>query len=125
MTEGWALYAERLMDELGYLGDPGTRLGYLEAQLRRAIRVIVDIGMHLQMELPADVLPEAENGRTWTPELAVEFFAAHAARSTEFVAGEIIAASDGPARPSATRWASAPGWPGARRPAQPTATRLT
>jgi uncharacterized protein (DUF885 family) len=90
MTEGWALYAERLMDELGYLGDPGARLGYLEAQLRRAIRVIVDIGMHLRMELPAGVLPEAENGRSWTPELAVEFFAAHTARSTEFVTSEIV-----------------------------------
>jgi len=90
MTEGWALYAERLMDELGYLADPGTRLGYLEAQLRRAIRVIVDIGMHLQMEVPAGVLPEAENRRTWTPELAAEFFAAHTARSTEFVTSEIV-----------------------------------
>jgi uncharacterized protein (DUF885 family) len=89
MTEGWALYAERLMDELGYLSDPGTRLGYLEAQLRRAIRVIVDIGMHLQMELPAGVLPEADR-RTWTPELAAEFFAANTARSAEFVTSEIV-----------------------------------
>jgi uncharacterized protein (DUF885 family) len=90
MTEGWALYAERLMDELGYLSDPGARLGYLEAQLRRAIRVIVDIGMHLRMELPAGALPTAEKGRTWTPELAVEFFTAHTARSTEFVTSEIV-----------------------------------
>ena len=89
MTEGWALYAERLMDELGYLSDPGTRLGYLEAQLRRAIRVIVDIGMHLQMDLPAGVLPEADR-RTWTPELAAEFFAAPTARSAEFVTSEIV-----------------------------------
>jgi hypothetical protein len=44
--------------------------------------------MHLQMELPTGVLPEAENGHTWTPELAVEFFAAHTARSTEFVTGQ-------------------------------------
>ncbi len=43
-SEGWALYAERLMDELGFLGAPGARLGYLDAQLMRAIRVIVDIG---------------------------------------------------------------------------------
>jgi uncharacterized protein (DUF885 family) len=90
MTEGWALYAERLMDELGYLSDPAARLGYLEAQLRRAIRVIVDIGMHLQMELPAGVLPEIEHGRTWTPELAIEFFAAHTARSTAFATSEIV-----------------------------------
>jgi uncharacterized protein (DUF885 family) len=90
MTEGWALYAERLMDELGYLSDPAARLGYLEAQLRRAIRVIVDIGMHLQLELPDGVLPQIEHGRTWTPELAIEFFAAHTARSTAFATSEIV-----------------------------------
>jgi uncharacterized protein (DUF885 family) len=90
MTEGWALYAEGLMDELGYLSDPGARLGYLEAELRRAIRVIVDIGMHLQLEVPAGVLPETGRGRTWTPELAVEFFTANTARTVEFATSEIV-----------------------------------
>lgn len=90
MTEGWALYAERLMDELGYLSDPGARLGYLEAQLRRAIRVIVDIGMHLRLELPPGALPEAGSQRTWTPELAIAFFTANTARSTEFVTSEVV-----------------------------------
>ena len=50
--EGWALYAERLMDELGYLDDPGDQLGMLDAQAFRAARVIVDIGMHLELEIP-------------------------------------------------------------------------
>jgi uncharacterized protein (DUF885 family) len=45
--EGWALYAEQLMDELGYL-EPGDRMGMLDAQAFRTIRVIIDIGMHLQ-----------------------------------------------------------------------------
>lgn len=53
-AEGWALYAERLMDELGFLTDPEHRLGYLDAQMMRAARVIVDIGMHLELEIPAD-----------------------------------------------------------------------
>ena len=52
--EGWALYAERLMDELGYLRPAGARMGYLDAQLMRAIRVIIDIGMHLGLTVPAD-----------------------------------------------------------------------
>ena len=52
--EGWALYAERLMDELGYLDDPADKLGMLDAQSFRAARVIVDIGMHLQLEIPRD-----------------------------------------------------------------------
>ena len=38
--EGWALYAERLMEELGYLKDPGDRMGMLNAQRMRAARVV-------------------------------------------------------------------------------------
>ena len=71
-SEGWALYAERLMDELGYLSTPGARLGYLDAQNMRAIRVIIDIGMHLGLRLPDDSPLGA--GQTWTPDLALEFF---------------------------------------------------
>ncbi|HEX9337369.1 MAG TPA: DUF885 domain-containing protein [Pseudonocardiaceae bacterium] len=87
-TEGWALYAERLMDELGYLVDPGVRLGYLEAQMRRAIRVIIDIGMHLELTLPDDAPLAA--GQTWTPALGQQFFGAHTARDEDFLASEII-----------------------------------
>ncbi len=50
--EGWALYSERLMDELGYLEDPGNKLGMLDGQAFRAARVIVDMGMHLELEIP-------------------------------------------------------------------------
>ena len=74
--EGWALYAERLMDELGYLADPGDRLGMLDGQALRAARVIVDIGMHLELTIP----PNPWNfhpGRRWTPELGWEFLRAH------------------------------------------------
>lgn len=50
--EGWALYAESLMDELGYLSDPAERIGMLDAQRLRAARILVDIGIHLAKELP-------------------------------------------------------------------------
>jgi uncharacterized protein (DUF885 family) len=50
--EGWALYAERLMDELGYLADPADRLGMLDGQRMRAARVVLDIGVHLEKPLP-------------------------------------------------------------------------
>ena len=86
-SEGWALYAERLMDELGFLTGPGARIGYLDAQLMRAVRVIVDIGMHLQLPVGPDWAAGA--GQRWTPELALEFFAAHSGRPRDFVASEI------------------------------------
>jgi uncharacterized protein (DUF885 family) len=73
--EGWALYAERLMDELGYLADPGDKMGMLDAHAFRAARVIIDIGMHLQLEIP----PNASGfrvGERWTPEAGLEFLLA-------------------------------------------------
>lgn len=75
--EGWALYAERLMDELGYLGDPGDKLGMLDGQAFRAARVIVDIGMHLEYEIPRDNPFGFHPGERWTPGLGWEFLRAH------------------------------------------------
>nr|BFF00356.1 DUF885 domain-containing protein [Streptoalloteichus tenebrarius] len=69
--EGWALYAERLMRELGYLDDDGNLLGMLDAHLFRAARVVVDIGMHLELEIPAGT--GFHEGERWTPELGLEF----------------------------------------------------
>lgn len=85
--EGWALYAERLMDELGYLKDAEQRLGYLDAQMMRATRVIVDIGMHLGLEIPAD--SPFHPGERWTPDLAQEFFGLHSGRPADFVESEL------------------------------------
>jgi len=86
-AEGWALYAERLMDELGFLTDAEQRLGYLDAQMMRAARVIVDIGMHLELEIPAD--SPFHPGERWTPELAQEFFGSHSSRPADFVESEL------------------------------------
>ncbi|MFH8347524.1 DUF885 domain-containing protein [Streptomyces sp. NPDC018045] len=87
-AEGWALYAERLMDELGFLTTAERRLGYLDAQMMRAVRVIIDIGMHLELAIPAD--SPFHPGERWTPELAQEFFARHSSRPADFVESEII-----------------------------------
>lgn len=87
-AEGWALYAERLMDELGFLTNAERRLGYLDAQMMRAVRVIIDIGMHLELDIPAD--SPFHPGERWTPQLAHEFFARHSSRPADFVESEII-----------------------------------
>ena len=50
--EGWALYAERLADELGWFSPPGSRLGMLSHSALRAARVVIDIGVHLDLPLP-------------------------------------------------------------------------
>ncbi|SOD62940.1 Uncharacterized conserved protein, DUF885 familyt [Streptomyces zhaozhouensis] len=86
--EGWALYAERLMDELGYLTSAETRLGYLDCQMMRAVRVIIDIGMHLELTIPEN--SPFKPGERWTPELAERFFQRHSSRSPEFVASELV-----------------------------------
>jgi len=52
-AEGWALYAERLSDELGWFDRlPGSRLGMLAGSAMRAARVVIDIGSHLDLPLP-------------------------------------------------------------------------
>ena len=95
--EGWALYAERLMDDLGYLADPGDKLGMLDGQSLRATRVIVDIGMHLELEIPRDNPFGFHPGERWTPELGWEFLRAHCRMSDEVLRFE---------------WRRYLGWPG-------------
>jgi uncharacterized protein (DUF885 family) len=75
--EGWALYAERLMDELGHLEDPADKLGMLDGQGFRAARVIIDIGMHLELEIPRDNPFGFHPGERWTGELGLEFLRQH------------------------------------------------
>jgi uncharacterized protein (DUF885 family) len=95
--EGWALYAERLMDDLGYLSDPGDKLGMLDGQALRATRVIVDIGMHLELEIPRDNPFGFHPGERWTPELGYEFLRAHSRMDEEVLRFE---------------WKRYLGWPG-------------
>ncbi|HEY6737373.1 MAG TPA: DUF885 domain-containing protein [Actinopolymorphaceae bacterium] len=86
--EGWALYAERLMDELGYLSEPGARLGMLDSQAFRAARVIVDIGMHLELPIP-DNRYHWRVGERWTPQLGLEFLLAHCRTDEPFLRFEL------------------------------------
>ncbi|WAL67361.1 DUF885 domain-containing protein [Amycolatopsis cynarae] len=85
--EGWALYAERLMQDLGYLSDDGNLFGMLSEQLFRAARVIVDFGMHLELEIPAGT--GFHEGQRWTPELGLEFLLTRTITDPPLVRDEI------------------------------------
>jgi uncharacterized protein (DUF885 family) len=86
--EGWALYAERLMDELGRFEDPAYRLGMFRAQALRAVRVIVDIGMHLELAIPSD--QPFHPGERWTPALGQAFLDERSRFPKDFMASEVV-----------------------------------
>jgi uncharacterized protein (DUF885 family) len=74
-SEGWALYAEQLADELGvYDDDPFGRLGYLQSIAFRACRLVVDTGLHV---------------KRWSRQQAIEWFASTNGSSVDEVTGEV------------------------------------
>jgi uncharacterized protein (DUF885 family) len=81
-AEGWALYAERLMEQLGYLDDPADRLGMLDGQRMRAARVVLDIGVHLEKQRPDGEGP-------WTADYAFDFLGRNVNMNEGFVKFEV------------------------------------
>ena len=81
-AEGWALYAERLMQDLGYLDDPADRLGMLDGQRMRAARVVLDIGMHLGK-------PRPDGEGVWDADYALAFMGRNVTMPDEFVRFEV------------------------------------
>lgn len=81
-AEGWALYAERLMEELGYLDDPADRLGMLDGQRMRAARVVLDLGVHLGK-------PRLDGEGQWTAEYALDFMRRNAQMDDAFIRFEV------------------------------------
>ena len=81
-AEGWALYAERLMQDLGFLDDLGDQLGMLDGQRMRAARVVLDIGVHLGK-------PKLEGSGKWDFEYARDFMGKNVNMSASFVDFEV------------------------------------
>lgn len=80
--EGWALYAERLMAELGYLEDPADRLGMLDGQRMRAARVVLDIGVHCEK-------PRLDGTGKWDFDYALNFFRQNCHEADEMIHFEV------------------------------------
>ncbi|MBN9606979.1 MAG: DUF885 domain-containing protein [Actinomycetales bacterium] len=81
-AEGWALYAERLMEELGYLDDPADRLGMLDGQRMRAARVVLDLGVHLGK-------PRLEGDGVWDADYALAFMRDNVNMDDAFIRFEV------------------------------------
>lgn len=81
-AEGWALYAERLMEQLGYLDDPADRLGMLDGQRMRAARVVLDIGVHLGKQRP-------DGDGTWDHDFALAFMRQNVNMPDAFIQFEV------------------------------------
>jgi len=73
-VEGWGLYSEKLGEELGLYEDPYSRFGQLTYEMWRAVRLVVDTGMH---------------SKKWTREQAIQFFTNNTARSALDIANEV------------------------------------
>jgi len=73
-TEGWGLYAERLGKDVGFYQDPYSDYGRLEADIFRAIRLVVDTGVH---------------SKHWTRDQMVEFFKAHSGLDDATINAEV------------------------------------
>ncbi|MBM3822931.1 MAG: DUF885 domain-containing protein [Verrucomicrobia bacterium] len=73
-VEGWALYAESLGDELGLYEDPYDKMGQLTYEMWRAVRLVVDTGIH---------------AKRWSRKQAIDFFTEHAPKSELDIANEI------------------------------------
>lgn len=85
--EGWALYSERLMRELGYFEKPEFEFGTLAASMMRACRVVVDIGSHLELQIPEG--QPFHPGEPWTFETAVEMMQDYAGQLPDYAASEV------------------------------------
>jgi uncharacterized protein (DUF885 family) len=73
-SEGWGLYAEQLGHEMGLYDDPYDRFGQLTYEMWRAVRLVVDTGMH---------------AKGWTREQAIDYFKANAAKTEQDIVNEI------------------------------------
>ena len=81
-AEGWALYAERLMEKFGFLDDPADRMGMLDGQRMRAARVVLDIGVHTEKQ-------KLTGGGVWDFDYALDFMTKNVNLSPEFVRFEV------------------------------------
>ncbi|HEY6748969.1 MAG TPA: DUF885 domain-containing protein, partial [Mycobacteriales bacterium] len=98
-AEGWALYAERLADELGWFDTPGRRPGLLKGSALRAARVVIDLGLHLDLPIPP--AEARRHGPKWTFAVAAEVLAERGRIAPHRLLPEVVRYCGWPAQASA------------------------
>jgi len=72
--EGWALYSEQLAAEMGYMSDPHDKLGQLQAEMLRSVRLVVDTGLH---------------AKRWSREQAIDYMISNAGIEESYAVTEV------------------------------------
>lgn len=85
--EGWALYAEDLMEELGYLEEPDYVMGKLASEMLRACRVVIDIGSHVELPIPGG--QPFHPAEAWGFDTGVEMLVDYAAQARDVAVSEM------------------------------------
>lgn len=85
-AEGWAHHSEEWAGEIGLLDDPADRLGMLLGQAWRAARIVIDAGLHLDLEIPAGRIDGADR---WSVDLGVDFLQRTAGLTRAMAAFEV------------------------------------
>lgn len=85
--EGWALYTEQLMEELGYFEKPEYVFGMVISQMLRACRVVIDIGSHLGLDIPLS--SPFHPGEAWSFEIASEMLQSYASLDVAYAESEV------------------------------------
>ena len=88
-AEGWALYAEKLAGEYGFYNDPEVRLGYLQSELTRAVRLVVDTGLHYKKWSRSEAINYMRQYSLWNAQNEIDRYIVYPGQACSYKVGEL------------------------------------